>query len=251
MKRSLSSRKAAPPIRLARPRSKQRQGKLRLSRQVYLTSSSIQVQGAWCRWTSTTAHALSLSGLKTSQARSFLIRGRTSMIIFDGERASDSPFIERIWRSHSEAVNPFLSIAVNHCEFVVSRLQGKVAMSLRGPETIATPIGNAPAEGAWVGILLKLGIFLPHLPTSRLVDSMINLPTASSNSFWLGGSAWQFPDYENADIFVERLVRKGLLLRDPIVQAALQGQLNDLTPRAVQYRFVKATGITQSTARQI
>ncbi len=173
------------------------------------------------------------------------------MIIIDEERASDSPFVERIWRSHSEGVNPFLSIAVNHCELVVSRLQGKVTMALRGPETKATPIGNAPAEGEWVGILVKLGTFLPHLPTSRLVDGSVDLPTASSNSFWLGGSNFQFPDYEHADIFVARLVREGLLLRDPVVGAALQGQLKDLTRRAVQYRFLQATGITQSTARQI
>jgi AraC-like DNA-binding protein len=173
------------------------------------------------------------------------------MIIIDEERASSSPFVERVWRSHSEGVNPFLSIAVNHCEFVVSRLQGKVTMTLRGPETKATPMGNAPAEGEWVGILLKLGTFLPHLPTSRLVDGGVDLPTASSNSFWLGGSNFQFPDYENADIFVARLVREGLLLRDPVVEAAVQGQLKDLTQRAVQYRFLQATGITQSTARQI
>ncbi len=40
------------------------------------------------------------------------------MIIIDEERASDSPFVERIWRSHSEGERAFLSIAVNHCEFV-------------------------------------------------------------------------------------------------------------------------------------
>src|SRR5215467_5866135 len=36
-------------------------------------SSSIQVRGACCRWTSTTAHALSLSGLKRRQTGNFLI----------------------------------------------------------------------------------------------------------------------------------------------------------------------------------
>jgi hypothetical protein len=164
------------------------------------------------------------------------------MIIIDEERASDSPFVERIWRSHSEGVNPFLSIAVNHCEFVVSRLQGKVTMTLRGPETKATPIGNAPAEGEWVGILLKLGTFLPHLPTSRLVDGSVDLPTASSNSFWLGGSNFQFPDYEHADIFVARLVREGLLLRDPVVEAALQGQLKDLTSVRSSIGFCRRPG---------
>lgn len=51
------------------------------------------------------------------------------MIIIDEERASDSPFIERVWRSHSEGPTPFLSIAVSHCELVMSRLQGKITMT--------------------------------------------------------------------------------------------------------------------------
>ncbi|MGE5334515.1 MAG: helix-turn-helix domain-containing protein [Nitrososphaerota archaeon] len=173
------------------------------------------------------------------------------MIIIDEERAPDSPYIEQIWRSHSEGVNPFLSIAVNQCEFVVSRLQGKVTMMLRGPETKATPAGNSPEEGEWVGILLKLGAFLPHLPASKLVDGGVDLTTASGNSFWLGDSIWQFPDYGNADIFIERLVRDGLLVCDPVVAAAMQGQIKDRTQRAIQYRFLQATGITQSTAGQI
>jgi AraC-like DNA-binding protein len=173
------------------------------------------------------------------------------MIVIDEERASDSPFVERVWRSHSEGVRPFLSIAVNHCEFVVSSLQGKVTMTLRGPETKATHVGDSPAEGKWFGVLLKLGVFLPHLPTSRLVDGGVDLPAAASGSFWLGGAAWQFPDYENADTFVERLARAGLLQRDPVVEAAVQGRHSDLTKRAVQYRFLQATGITQSAARQI
>jgi AraC-like DNA-binding protein len=177
----------------------------------------------------------------------------SSMIVIDEERASDSPFVERIWRSHSEGERgtPFLSIAATHCELVLTRLQGKVSVQLRGPETKATPVGDAPAEGEWVGILLKLGTLVPHVPTSRLVDGGVDLPTAASSSFWLGGSVWQFPDYENADTFVERLVREGLLVRDPVVAAAVQGQLKDLTQRAVQYRFLQATGITQRTARQI
>ena len=173
------------------------------------------------------------------------------MIIIDEERVSDSPFVERVWRSHSEGVRPFLSVAVNHCELVVSRLQGKVTMMLRGPETKATTVGDCPAEGEWFGILLKLGVFLPHLPTSRLVDGGVDLPAAANNSFWFGGSVWQCPDYEDADVFIERLAREGLLLRDPVVAAAVQGQLSDLTQRAVQYRFLQATGITQSAARQI
>ena len=173
------------------------------------------------------------------------------MIIFDEDRPSDSPFVERIWRCHSEGTAPFLSIAASRCELVVSRLGGKVTMTVRGPETRATPQVDCPGDGEWLGILLKLGTFLPHLPTRTLVDTGVDLPTVSRNSFWLNGSTWQFPDYDNADTFVERLVRNGLLNREPIVDAALQGQLKELSRRSVQRRFLRATGLTLSSVRQI
>jgi len=92
---------------------------------------------------------------------------------------------------------------------------------------------------------------MPHLPASNLVDEAVNLPDAGSQSFWLQGSAWQFPDFENADAFVDRLVRDGLLVREPVVDAALQGQLKDLSVRTAQRHFLRTTGLTQSAVRQI
>jgi len=173
------------------------------------------------------------------------------MIFIDEERPSDSPFVDRIWRSHSEGTAPFLSIAVSRCELVVTKLHGKITMMVRGPETKATPLGDSPSDGEWFGILLKLGTFLPHLPTRSLLDTGVTLPEATDNTFWLSGSAWEFPTSDNAEIFVRRLVRAGLLVRDPVIEAALQGQIKDLTPRSVQYHFLQATGITQNMARQI
>ena len=173
------------------------------------------------------------------------------MIIFDEERPSDSPFVERIWCSHSEGTAPFLSIAVSRCELVVTKLHGKITMTVRGPETRATPLGDSPSDGEWFGILLKLDTFLPHLPTRSLLDTGVTLPEATDNTFWLSGSAWEFPTSDNAEIFVRRLVHAGLLVRDPVIEAAFQGQIKDLTPRSVQYHFLQATGITQNMARQI
>jgi AraC-like DNA-binding protein len=173
------------------------------------------------------------------------------MIIIDEERPSDSPFVERIWRSHSEGTAPFLSIAVSHSELVVSKLHGKITMTVRGPETKATPVGDSPSDGEWFGILLKLGTYLVQLPTRSLTDTGVTLPEATNNTFWLSGSAWQFPTSDNAEIFVNRLVRKGLLVHDPVIEAALQGQVKGLTPRSVQYHFLQTTGITQNLAQQI
>ena len=173
------------------------------------------------------------------------------MIIFDEQRPSDSPCVERVWRCHSEGASPFLSIAESRSELVVTRQQGKFSLTVRGPETRATSLGDCPADGEWLGIRLKPGAFLSHLPPGTLVDGALTLPQASSTSFWLGGSAWQFPDFSNADTFINWLVREGLLVREPVVGEALQGHLKDLSLRSVQRRFLQATGITQNAVRQI
>ena len=167
------------------------------------------------------------------------------------DRLSDSPFVERVWRCHSERAGTFLSIAANHFEMVVTRHQGKISLTVRGPETRATTI-DCPAEGEWLGIRFKLGVFMPKLLPSELSDRRdVTLAGASSSSFWLNGSAWEYPDFENAETFVKWLVKDGVLARDSIVEAVLGDERPALTLRSAQRHFVQATGLTQGKIRQI
>jgi AraC-like DNA-binding protein len=133
---------------------------------------------------------------------------------------------------------------------VVTRQKGKTYLTVRGPETKAMP-APVPEDAEFFGVIFKLGAFMPRLPARSFVDGEVNLPEAASQSFWLHGSAWQFPNFENANTFVDRLVRDGLLVREPVVEAALQGQLKDLSLRSVQRRFLRATGLTQGAILQI
>lgn len=166
-------------------------------------------------------------------------------------RPSDSPLVEAIWRARSERAGSFVSVAASHWEMVVTRHHGKTTtLTVRGPETTATPL-SYPAGVEWCGIRFKLGAFVPLFPVSDLVDGEVNLPDAGSRSFWLEGAAWQFPEYENADAFLDRLIREGLLVREPVVGAALRGHPTGVSLRSVQRRFLQATGLTQSTIRQI
>jgi hypothetical protein len=71
-------------------------------------------------------------------------------LIFD-DRTSDSPFVEKVWRTHSDRGGVFLSIASSHFEMAVTRHRGKTFLTLRGPETKATT-ADCPAEGEWLGI---------------------------------------------------------------------------------------------------
>src|SRR4051812_28424759 len=110
-----------------------------------------------------------------------MMTARNPLIIFE-DRLSDSPFIDRVWRCHSERAGTFLSVAASQFEMVVTRHRGKVFLTMRGPETKATS-ADCPAEGEWLGIRFKLGAFMPHLLPGSLIDRRdVNLPGATNRS---------------------------------------------------------------------
>jgi AraC-like DNA-binding protein len=168
------------------------------------------------------------------------------------ERLSDSPYVERVWRAHGERPGIFISQAAAHWEMVVTKYNGKTNLTIRGPETKATPLNYGWTGAEFFGISFKLGVFMPHLPPINLRDGNdVNLPEARSKAFWLYGSAWQFPEFENADTFIIHLIREGLLVHDPVVMAVLQGRAPTVSPRAIQKHFLHATGLTRKTIQQI
>jgi len=133
---------------------------------------------------------------------------------------------------------------------VLRRQNSNVQLLVVGPWTKAGIASwTEGAELLW--IKFKLGTFMPHLPSRAFLDVETILPGAASESFWLNGSAWRFPDYDNAETFVDRLVRDDVLVRDPVVNAVLQDQPQELSSRAVRHRFLRATGLTQSRIRQV
>src|SRR5690606_5382735 len=168
------------------------------------------------------------------------------------ERPSDSSFVDFIWRSSSgERDGDFISMAEMHYSMVITKINGKTMITVRGPESRATP-AYSPEGAEFFGIMFKPGTFLPYLPPEMVMDrNDVFLPEASSKSFWLQGAAWQFPDFENADTFINRLAHEGLLIHDPVVGAVLRGEPPKLSQRTVQRRFLRATGLTYNNVRQI
>ena len=173
------------------------------------------------------------------------------MLITFADRPSDSPFVERVWRSHSERAGVFHSMALCQWGMVVTRLEGRVSLTVRGPETRAT-MADCPAEGEWFGVLFKLGTFMPLMRSGDLRDrNDMTLPNATSRSFWLNGSAWDFPSFENVETFVHQLVRRGLIQTDRAVEGAIRRDLQDITTRTEQRLLVRTTGLTRGAIHQI
>jgi AraC-like DNA-binding protein len=172
------------------------------------------------------------------------------VLIIEADRPSDSPYVERVWRAHSEGGGSFLSIAESRWDLVVTRHQGTISMAVHGPETRPSRF-TYPADAEWLGIRFRPGAFLPSRPARELLDSSIALPELVRGRFWLGGATWQIPSYENAETFVQWLARDGQVVVDPAVSMALRGEMSVMTPRTLQRRFMQVTGVTQSAVRQI
>jgi hypothetical protein len=166
-------------------------------------------------------------------------------------RGADSPLVETMWRTTSDAEGSFTSTAIATWELVFTRSNGVMRATLRGPETFSSP-ALVPADAEFIGIQFKLGTYMPTLPTHQFVDRAIELPARGGRrTFGFLGKVWDVPRFDNADVFVGRLERAGLLRSDPVVRASLAGHPPTVSLRTVQRRILHVTGVTRRTLQLI
>ena len=165
-------------------------------------------------------------------------------------RSSGSTLVEETWQARSEPEESFISVAATHWEMVVTRQGGAARLTVRGPETRATTV-PIPQDAEFFGIQFSVGTYMPGLPPGRLVDRTVTLPDTTGTSFRLDGSTWELPGPDTADVFVDRLVRAGLLVHDPIVAEALLGDVEGFSTRSLERRIARATGLSRGAIGRI
>lgn len=128
--------------------------------------------------------------------------------------------------------------------------EGRAHASVVGPED-RTSTAPVPRDAEFVGVQFAVGTSLRMAATPSLVNGAITLPDVDSGSFWLDGRRWQTPTADDAEVFVERLVRHEVIGFDPEVAAVLRGGRSQLSHRSLQRRFRAASGMTRGAVRQI
>jgi len=142
------------------------------------------------------------------------------------------------------------SVATETWGLVFWEQAGRRYAAVTGPESRC---GNAPVpDGAdFVGVQFAVGTSLRAIATPTLVDGGIVLPDVTRRSFWLDGGRWETPGPDDVEALVDRLVRHGVVVRDPLVVEALRGDRPLVTDRTLERRFRAATGFSRGAVRQI
>jgi hypothetical protein len=165
-------------------------------------------------------------------------------------RGSDSPLVAAITQGQTTSAGASVRPAENCWHLVLVKIEGRALALVVGPLTSAGIVRyGAGAQVLW--IKFQLGTLMPQQPTKNLLNRETLLPAAAQRSFWLNGSAWQVPDFEHADVFVNHLARAGVLRADPLVKAVLQDEAPERAPRTLRQRFLHSTGLTQGHIRQV
>ncbi|XTZ14121.1 helix-turn-helix domain-containing protein [Micromonospora echinospora] len=166
-------------------------------------------------------------------------------------RSSESPWISSVWASRSAGVSQMTSVASETWGLVFWESDGTSYAAVTGPEE-RTRTAPVPADARFVGIQFAVGTALRMAPTSSFVNSGLALPDTTAGRFWLDGERWPTPRVDDdAEALVARLVRTGVLVRDPLVTAALDGRLPAGGSRTLERRFRTVTGLTRSAVGQI
>lgn len=166
------------------------------------------------------------------------------------DRASDSPFVERITQVMYGARTQEWLTPDGCWDIAILRRRGKTLVLQTGLISRPVLLDN-DAGNSYLSISFKPGVFAPSAPGSVMVDRAVVRPLVAAQAFAMEGERFEIPTFENAEGLVDRLARRGLLARDELVETAAHGQPRAISPRSMQRHFLAALGMTPKQFAQI
>ncbi|MFC6016958.1 helix-turn-helix domain-containing protein [Plantactinospora solaniradicis] len=182
--------------------------------------------------------------MKTEEAMALRFEHRDTEI--------DVSLVDRVWRTRSDAEETMTSAARTCWHLILSRAQGRLLASLRGPETRATT-APVPPGTEFLGVRFAFGAVLRPHPAASIVDGYVPFPVTESGKIVIGGEGWEAPTFENVEHFVRRLQDAGLLVRSHLGDEEQVAEHPEASPteRTLQRRYRAIIGLSRTAVRQI
>lgn len=165
-------------------------------------------------------------------------------------RESESPFIDQIWHGVAKQSGVHITAADGVFDLgVIKRGQNK-SLVVSGPTLKALPM-RYEADDEVISIRLATGVYVSNLSTARLLNRHLTLPSVGRSTLWFGSQVVSLPSFATAENFVDLLIKREILRRDPVVERVTNGEAVDRSCRTIQRHFQAATGISAYQIFQI
>jgi AraC-like DNA-binding protein len=136
-----------------------------------------------------------------------------------------------------------VSIPDGGWDLVFMTRSGKLQVLHTGLITKPVELGYSPGD-EYLAITFRPGVFMPKIAARTMVDRGVVLGPPAAGRFHLGAETLEIPTFENAESAVLRLVARGILALDDVVDDLLQGRAKAIEPRTIQRHFERAVGVT-------
>jgi hypothetical protein len=158
-------------------------------------------------------------------------------------RPVDSPYLDSITSIRFTAEGETLMQPDGCWDIAILKRGDSVEVLRTGLTTRAVIYEHSPGDETLV-ISFKPSAFMPLMPGEVMRDEGVVLEKFGRNNFWIGTDVREMPTFENADVFVEHLVRSGIVELNDVVDSVIAGQPKAMSERTLQRHFLKTTGLT-------
>ena len=164
-------------------------------------------------------------------------------------RQADSPFVEAVTNWVIGDEDRSIAAPDGCWDLLVLKQDGRTNILLTGQTTRAVALPFAPGDEIMT-ISFKASAFLTLIPAAAMLDRAMLLPKTRYR-FELASDVFEVPTFENAEAFVQSLIKKEQIWQDEAVEEVLRNDPLSYSPRSIQRRFRRATGMTQNYFHQI
>ncbi|HZM64323.1 MAG TPA: helix-turn-helix domain-containing protein [Candidatus Saccharimonadales bacterium] len=164
-------------------------------------------------------------------------------------RSSDSPYIlgvtKRLYKDNTGDV----TLPDGCWDLLVVKQDEQIQIILTGAITRPVPL-DFGAGTEVMNITFRPDMFHP-IPASQMLNEGKVLPLLGKHSFVFDNAVLEIPTFDNAEEFVAKMLRLGLLQSDKLVASVLDGKPMAASERSVQRHFLQTTGMTMKFVRQV
>jgi hypothetical protein len=166
------------------------------------------------------------------------------------DKIIDSIFIDKIWHTRATSDGIYTASLDGNWDIIIVKTAAGTNVFVNGVGRSAARVPYITGT-EYVGITLKPGVFLRDLKGTDIVDSQ-HVLTKNGNAYvQLGGYTFKIPTFDTAELFVEALLEKDILLINPIVSSFDEGDAKSFSGRSLRRHVAQTTGLSPYFFHQI